>query len=146
MTAVPSPQADDELVRRAIHARGDAAAIGAMIHGALAAIAILLMLAGGEVLPFALGGAGLGTVAIWLGVMSRRRRDGRSAPLRALLHEPAKVQAVTIVDEESGLQVRITAGGATDFVCPPGGPRAGITELVAMLQRRCPQAPVVDRR
>lgn len=138
----PAPSADEHLVRLAIRARGDAAAIGSVVHGVLAAIAIVLMLMGGEVLPFSLGAAGLGTVAIWLGVMARRRRDGRSAPLRALLHEPAKVEAIRIEDEEAGLQVQITVAGVTDHVCPPGR----LDELTAMLQRRCPQAPIVDRR
>jgi hypothetical protein len=127
---------DEQYLRRAIRARGDMAELGALIHGALAVISIVVLLMGGQPLPFALGALALGATAIWLVRMSRRRRDGRSAPLRALIHEPARVESFTVVDEEAGVQVRITAAGATDYVCPPGK----LDDLMAVLQRWCPHA------
>lgn len=133
---------DAELVRRAIHARGDAARMGALVHGVLAVVCILLMIGGGDPLAFSLGAAVLGTVSIWLAFAAKRRRDPRSAPLRALLHDPAKVQRLMIVDEEMGLQIRVTAGGVTDYVCAPGS----FDELLATLRRRSPQAMVTDLR
>ena len=112
------------------------AALGALIHGTLAGISIAVLVMGGQPLPFALGALALGTTAIWLVRLARRRRDGRSAPLRALIHEPARVESFTVVDEEAGVQVRITAAGATDYVCPPGK----LDDLMTVLQRWCPQA------
>ncbi len=137
-----TPEADAELVRRAIHARGDAARMGSIVHGVLGALCLALMLGGGDPLPFSLGAAALGTVSIWLAFAARRRREGRSAPLRALLHEPEKVQRLMIVDEEMGLQIRVTADGVSDYVCAPGS----FDELLATLRRRSPRAPVTDLR
>lgn len=134
--------ADTELVRRAIRARGDAPQTGALVHGVLAAICIVLMIGGGNPLPFALGGGALGSVAIWLAVAAKRRREGRSAPLRTLLYDPGKVQRLLIADEEMGLQIRVTADGVTDYVCAPGS----FDELLATLRRRSPQAVVTDLR
>lgn len=133
---------DAGLVRRAIHARGDAGRTGAIVHGALGVVCAVLMLAGGDPVAFSLGAAGLGTVSIWLAFAAKRRRDPRSAPLRALLHDPGKVQRLMIVDEEMGLQIRVTAGGVTDYVCAPGA----FDELLATLRRRSPQAVVTDLR
>ena len=134
--------ADAEHVRRAIRARGDAARMGAIVHGVLAAACILMMLGGGDPLGFSLGAAALGTVAIWLAFAVSRRRNPRSAPLRALLHDPGKVQRLMIVDEEMGLQIRVTADGVTDYVCAPGS----FDELLATLRRRSPHAVVTDLR
>lgn len=137
-----TPEEDQALVRRAIHARGDAARMGAIVHGILAAICVFLMLGGGDPLAFALGAGGLGSVAIWLAFAARRRRGARSAPLRALLHDPHKVQRLMIVDEEMGLQVRVTAEGVTDYVCAP----AALDDLLATLRRRSPGAELLDLR
>lgn len=116
--------------------------MAAVVHGVAAVICAYLVVAGGEPLPFTLGALGLGGTGIWLYVLARRRRDGRSAPLHALLREPARVEALTVVDEGSGLCVRVTAAGATDYVCPPGS----LDELRAVLARRCPAATWIDLR
>jgi len=137
-----TPEQDLELVRRSISARGDAARIGAFVHGVLSLVCILLMLGGGDPLGFALGAGALGSVAIWLGFAAKRRRDGRSAPLRALLHDPGKVQRLMIVDEEMGSQIRVTVDGVTDYVCAPGS----FDDLLATLRRRSPDAQVLDLR
>lgn len=137
-----APSADEELVRRAIRARGDSARIGAVVHALLAVICLCLIATGGQPLPLALGGAGLGAVGVSLEVMSRRKSRGSSAALHALLHEPGKVEQIAVVDHESGVQVRVTAGGATDYVCPPGD----LDELIAALRRRSPQAAMADHR
>jgi len=133
---------DADLVRRAIHARGNAARMGAIVHGVLATICIVLLLGGGDPLGFSLAAAALGSVAIWLAFAAQRRRDARSAPLRALLHTPEKIQRLLIADEEAGLQIRVTADGVTDWVCAPGS----FDELLATLRRRSPQAVVTDLR
>ena len=138
----PAPSADEQLIRLAIRARGDMARMGALIHGLLAVIALVLLAMGGQPLPFSLGAAGLGAVAIWLELTARKRRDARSAPLRALLHEPGKVEKASIESEESGIQVVIFAAGASDYVCPPGS----LDELLAMLRRRCPGVVIEDHR
>lgn len=137
-----TPEEEQALVRRAIHARGNAARTGAIVHGALCAVCLAVMLGGGDPLGFSLGGAATGSVSIWLAFAAKRRREGRSAPLRALLHDPHKVQRLMIVDEEMGLQIRVTVDGVTDYVCPPGA----LDELLATLQRRSPAAQVLDLR
>ena len=77
-----------------------------------------------------------------LEITARRRREGRSPVLHALIYRPGDVQHLQVLDEESGLQVRVTAAGASDYVCPPGP----LEELVGALRRRSPQATFVDLR
>lgn len=142
MTGARAPAADDELVRRAIRARAGRPLTSAVVHGVLAALALLMIAGGGQPLPFALGGAGLAAVGLYRALEWQRLREARSPAIDALLHTPAAVERIAIVDAESGLQVQITAHGATDHLCPPGE----LAELLAMLARRCPQVIVEDRR
>lgn len=137
-----SDDPDEQLIRRAIAARGDMARIGALVHGILAVICIALLVQGAYALPFGIATAAFLAVAIGLEVQSRRRREGRSPVLHALIHRPGEVQHLAVVDEESGVQIRVTAAGATDFVCPPGATE----DLVAALRRRSPQASFADHR
>ena len=133
---------DEQLVRKAIAARGDMARIGALVHGVLAVICIALLVQGAYALPFGIATAAFIAIAGWLELQARKRREGRSPVLHALIHRPGEVQHLAVVDEEAGLQVRVTAAGATDYVCPPGP----LEELLAALRRRSPQAPVMDHR
>lgn len=133
---------DEQLVRTAIAARGDMARIGALVHALLAMICIALIVRGAYALPFGLAAAAFIAVAVALELQARKRREGRSPVLHALIHRPGEVRHLVVVDEESGVQVRVTAAGATDFVCPPGD----LAELLAALRRRSPQATFADLR
>jgi hypothetical protein len=134
--------ADEQLIRKAIAARGDMARLGALVHGILAVICIALLIQGAYALPFGLAAAAFVAISVWLELQARRRREGRSPVLHALLHRPGEVQHLVVVDEESGIQIRVTAAGATDYVCPPGA----LEDLVAALRRRSPQARFADHR
>jgi hypothetical protein len=133
---------DERLIRTAIAARGDMARLGALVHGVVGVVCIAILMNGGEPVPFGLAAAGFLVAALWLEVIARRRREGRSPVLHALIYRPGEVQHLQVFDEESGLQVRVTAAGATDYVCPPGA----LDDLVAALRRRSPQATFVDLR
>ncbi len=133
---------DEQLVRKAIAARGDMARIGAFVHAILAVICIALLVQGAYALPFGIATGAFVAIAVWLELQARKRREGRSPVLHALLHRPGEVQHLVVVHEESGVQVRVTAAGATDFVCPPGA----LEDLLAALRRRSPQATFADHR
>ncbi|MBL9020454.1 MAG: hypothetical protein JNL83_40090 [Myxococcales bacterium] len=133
---------DERLIRTAIAARGDMARIGALVHAVVGLVCIAVLVQGGEPVPWGLGTVAFLVAAGWLEITARRRREGRSPVLHALIYRPGEVQHLQVSDEESGLQIRVTAAGATDYVCPPGA----LEDLVAALRRRSPQATFVDLR
>ena len=134
--------ADEQLIRKAIAARGDMARLGALVHGVIGVVCVALLVMGGNPVPLGIATAAFFGFAVWLEIVARRRRDGRSPALHALLHRPGEVQHFQVFDDESGLQVYVTAAGARDYVCPPGG----LDELMGVLRRRSPQASFVDHR
>ena len=137
-----SDDPDERLIRTAIRARGDMARLGALVHGLVGAVCFAILLNGGNAPGFGIATAAFLVAAVWLEVLARRRREGRSPVLHALIYRPGEVQHLQVSDEESGLQIRVTAAGATDYVCPPGA----LEDLVAALRRRSPQATFVDLR
>ena len=133
---------DEQLIRKAIAARGDMARIGALVHGVVGVLCVAILTQGGEPVPFGIATGAFFAAAIALELTGRRRREGRSPVLHALIYRPGEVQHLQVFDEESGLQVRVTAAGAADYICPPGT----LEDLVAALRRRSPQATFVDHR